>query len=487
MSFLRFFGLFAVCTMLLFGVGTIEAKIPGGYTEIYRSSVSSGGRVVYLGTYGYDIGGSCEVYVTHNTTSRSLTNAGFFLEPAETPVDAREHQKSNEKDLCNKISDLQGGLNMTLSGSPNSGEYSGKILIKSTPGFYALYFYNCRDNDVELTGHAIQWNRDPPPNGEINYLQVGDWPKPMLYLFFFLVHLAMLFVWIWYLKKSARENRYKIHYYFIALLLLYGLCMLMQMVKYDQFRQTGLTTEVIHGFYGLFLILRGSILVIGIILLGTGWSVLKPHLGDREKKIFAAVIPLQLVVNIAQVILEELSEGSESYVSWQDTLRVLDVICCCIILLPVVWSIKTLKDSSGTDGKVATNLVRLKQFRALYVVLVAYVYYSRIVITVTQDSLHYRYTWVATFLREIGTIFLFLYVGTRFRPCDRNPYLRLDAEDLEVVEVQRELEQMEEAGSSGFDNEPHDGAVGHGRLGQGGTAGAMLEHTRNVGRGNDTE
>ena len=31
-----------------------------------------------------------------------------------------------------------------------------------------------------------------------------------------------------------------------------------------------------------------------IILIGTGWSLLKPFLNDREKKIFLIVLPLQV-------------------------------------------------------------------------------------------------------------------------------------------------------------------------------------------------
>jgi len=262
---------------------------------------------------------------------------------------------------------------------------------------------------------------------------------------------------------------------------LYSLCLLMQAINYDQFRRTGNTTPVVHGFYGLFVILRGFILVIGIILLGTGWSILKPHLGDREKKIFAVVIPLQLIVNVAQVVLEELSEGSESWLSWKDTLRILDIVCCCVILLPIVWSIKVLKDASSTDGKVAVNVARLKQFRTLYIVLVAYVYYTRIVMVIIEESLHFRYTWCAMFFTELGTMLFFIFVGVRFRPCDKNPYLKLDVEDLEITEVQRELEERERvAEEAAFDNEPHEGGAlaTSANMGQGGTASAMVESTK---------
>ena len=40
----------------------------------------------------------------------------------------------------------------------------------------------------------------------------------------------------------------------------------------------------------------GTMLFLVIILLGTGWSLLKPFLSDREKKIFLTVLPLQVCI-----------------------------------------------------------------------------------------------------------------------------------------------------------------------------------------------
>ena len=39
---------------------------------------------------------------------------------------------------------------------------------------------------------------------------------------------------------------------------------------------------------------------------------------------------------------------------------------CCLILLPIVWSIRHLRESSEVDGKAARNLERLKRFRKFY-------------------------------------------------------------------------------------------------------------------------
>jgi hypothetical protein len=72
-----------------------------------------------------------------------------------------------------------------------------------------------------------------------------------------------------------------------------------------------------------------------ILLIGTGWSLLKPFLNDREKKIIAVVLVLQVCVsergcegealaqcrrqvldNVALVVLEEMAPGSQEWYTW---------------------------------------------------------------------------------------------------------------------------------------------------------------------------
>jgi Lung seven transmembrane receptor len=57
-----------------------------------------------------------------------------------------------------------------------------------------------------------------------------------------------------------------------------------------------------------------------------------------------------------------------------------DIICCCAILFPIVWSIKHLREASQTDGKAARSLHKLTLFRQFYVMVVSYIYFTRIVV-----------------------------------------------------------------------------------------------------------
>ena len=61
-------------------------------------------------------------------------------------------------------------------------------------------------------------------------------------------------------------------------------------------------------------------------------------------------------------------------------MRQVDIICCCAILFPIVWSIKHLREASQTDGKAARSLHKLTLFRQFYVMVVSYIYFTRIVV-----------------------------------------------------------------------------------------------------------
>jgi hypothetical protein len=97
--------------------------------------------------------------------------------------------------------------------------------------------------------------------------------------------------------------------------------------------------------------LKGVMLFTILALIGTGWTFIKPFLSDKDKKVFLVVIPLQILDNIALIIIEETTPGAQGWFTWKDIFRLVDILCCGAILIPIVWSIKHLKEASKTDGK----------------------------------------------------------------------------------------------------------------------------------------
>jgi cell division protein FtsW (lipid II flippase) len=62
--------------------------------------------------------------------------------------------------------------------------------------------------------------------------------------------------------------------------------------------------------------IRGIMLFVVILLIGTGWTFIKSYLNDKDKKILLVVIPLQVLANIAMIVVGESSPGSQQWLTW---------------------------------------------------------------------------------------------------------------------------------------------------------------------------
>jgi hypothetical protein len=116
-------------------------------------------------------------------------------------------------------------------------------------------------------------------------------------------------------------------------------------------------------------------------------------------------------------------------------LRLVDIICCGAILVPIIWSIKHLRDAAAIDGKgnhlastqlysfarhgparepllthyghsaaAKRNMEKLKLFREFYLLVVTYIYFTRIIVFLLDATLHYQYVWLGEFFTELATL-----------------------------------------------------------------------------------
>merc|ERR1711991_18289 len=95
------------------------------------------------------------------------------------------------------------------------------------------------------------------------------------------------------------------------------------------------------------------------------------------------------------------------------------------------WSINHLREASQIDGKAARNLNKLKLFRQFYLMVVSYIYFTRIIIFLMDATLPFRYVWLGDFFAELATIIFFCISGYMFRPLQENPYLTLRADETD--------------------------------------------------------
>ncbi|XP_055763150.1 protein GPR108-like isoform X2 [Salvelinus fontinalis] len=352
-----------------------------------------------------------------------------------------EEEKPEPKE--EKVGRING---LTLDVQKINGSYSFSfhmVIGQLDEGLYNLDFHYC-DNILPGTNHPYTLNVEVTEKNPGGYLSAAEIPLPRLYIFMAGVFFIIAMVWVYTLLKH-RYSVFKIHWLMAALAFTKSISLVFHSINYHFINTEGHPIEGWAVMYYITHLLKGALLFITLALIGTGWAFVKYILSDKEKKIFMIVIPLQVLANVAYIIIESTEEGSSEYALWKEVLFLVDLICCGAILFPVIWSIRHLQEASSTDGKAAMNLEKLKLFRHYYVMIVCYIYFTRIIAILLKVTVPFQWQWCYEFLVEVSTLVFFVLTGYKFRPASNNPYLQLplDEEDVEMDEVLTESGMLE--------------------------------------------
>lgn len=256
-----------------------------------------------------------------------------------------------------------------------------------------------------------------------------------MYLVMSLVFGGLAALWIFHLRRN-RERINKLHHAMTALVLLKAVALLFEAVRYHSIRTLGHPTGWSIVYY-IVNFTRGMLFFTVILLIGMGWSMVKPFLNTRERRIMLVVLPLQVLVNVGIIVADEASPGSILSSVWKQLFHLLDVVCCFLVLLPIGWSMRQLRTAAAADGRAQKTLDRLSRFQGFYLYTVAYIYATRILLFLLSETLSYQHTWVAAFLSEVATAAYYTGTGWRFRPTSDNPYARVavdESDDEGVIE-----------------------------------------------------
>lgn len=311
-----------------------------------------------------------------------------------------------------------------------------EVSNKVDEGLYNLYFHSCPNYDMNSL-YSLQFDVDIEEKNGQNYLSAGEMPLPALYFMMSLLFFLSGLFWVFILKKS-KHPVFKIHYLMAVLVFLKSLSLLFHGINYHFIQTKGEHVEAWAILYYITHLLKGAVLFITIVLIGTGWTFIKHILADKDKKLFMIVIPLQVLANVAEIIIAESEEGDKEHSTWRDIFILVDLLCCGAILFPVVWSIRHLQEAAGTDGKAATNLRKLKLFRQFYIMIVCYIYFTRIIVYLLKITVAFQYAWLDEMFKEMATYVFFVLTGYKFRPVSQNPYFSMhtdDDDDDDEVEV----------------------------------------------------
>nr|XP_012291479.1 protein GPR108 isoform X1 [Aotus nancymaae] len=328
-------------------------------------------------------------------------------------------------------------LVLGLSHLNNSYNFSFHVVIGSQAeeGQYSLNFHNC-NNSVPGKEHPFDMTvmiREKNPDG---FLSAAEMPLFKLYMVMSACFLAAGIFWVSILCRNT-YSVFKIHWLMASLAFTKSISLLFHSINYYFINSQGHPIEGLAIMHYITHLLKGALLFITIALIGSGWAFIKYVLSDKEKKVFGIVIPLQVLANVAYIIIESREEGTSDYGLWKEILFLVDLICCGAILFPVVWSIRHLQDASGTDGKVAVNLAKLKLFRHYYVMVICYVYFTRIIAILLRVAVPFQWQWLYQLLVEGSTLAFFVLTGYKFQPAGDNPYLQLPQEDEEDVQMEQ--------------------------------------------------
>jgi uncharacterized membrane protein len=140
--------------------------------------------------------------------------------------------------------------------------------------------------------------------------------------------------------------------------------------------------------------------------------------------------------------------------NWQSIALLVDLLCCAAILVPVVWSIRHLREAAASDGKAAVSLAKLRLFRRFYVMVLCYLYgkgsaftlgcmilgkrlskvhlgrvghaVTRVVVYLMESTLEFHILWVSSLFGEITTLVFFVVTGSATRGTARGCWVEVD-------------------------------------------------------------
>eukprot|EP00795_Rhopilema_esculentum_P010871 gene10871-19691_t len=284
-------------------------------------------------------------------------------------------------------------LPLNLTGNMFAGTIT-IIINEGNEGLYNLYFHNCYTDTpvkIDMKLRIIEHNKD-------TFLAAGEIPLPTIYGVISVIFFIAGCVYLSILRK-LREWTFKIHYLMAVVVFLKSFSLIFHAINYYYIGKDGRRMESWAVLFYITHLLKGALMFTCIVLIGTGFFFVKQVLSTKEKRIFMIVIPLQILANVASIMIDSTEEGKAQYKTWISS-----------------SSIRHLQEASKTDGKAAISLAKLKLFRHFYVLI----------------TVPFNYIWLDPLCTELASLLFFVVTGYKFRPAASNPYLHVPEEDEDV-------------------------------------------------------
>ncbi|KAI8367551.1 lung seven transmembrane receptor-domain-containing protein [Radiomyces spectabilis] len=311
--------------------------------------------------------------------------------------------------------------------SPWTMPWQTQVTVDSSEeGLWEVLFINCKEGStasLRLSTELIN------PNN--NHLSAGDSPLPTVYAVACVAYILVAGYWFSLLTFRQDTKVFRAHWLMLLLIIFIFINKALQSAKYHYMKIGVLSEGWRIGFY-LFASVKGILSILILVLLASGWMFIKPFLSSKDKKVISAIVPLQVLANVASAIGSEAAVGSADWSFWNMLLPLIDLTACGVVLWTILQTRKHLGAATSAD-KEMDILNKYKLWSTFYIVTLVYIYITRILVTLLQASLPFQYvTWLGEAVNEVATLLFYAFIGYKFRPYPDNPYTQVpDRDDLE--------------------------------------------------------
>lgn len=254
-------------------------------------------------------------------------------------------------------------------------------------------------------------------NGRNSYLSADKMTLPYIFLWAGLAHLALLVVWVWTLWNSPSREIFALHWLMLMLLILKIFSIFCESFMYFSMASSGAPNGWKVAFY-FFQAARSLFIFFIVLLIGSGWRLMRSHIVPQDRYLFWIVLPLQLIANIGIAASDELTLNQH----WFYFFQILDILCCILVLSPAL-------EPAERPQKRSQMIDRLRYF---YVLLICYIYATRVLTQILPLLLPANSAWVSNLTSELATILFFFFAGREFRPSRDNPLFAAVDESKEI-------------------------------------------------------
>lgn len=409
---LRFVCLSVLLLALLAGADALRHK--------HALRLKSGTPAYYLERFSFLPGGTAKMRISHAIPREEISKVTLgLLALVSSDGKPRFNYTGNACPLDPNL------LSSELHGGQNTKFKAFRIFWKGEDLFYEV--------PREMRGvwhwHLIVCGPVPSPrkvvinldldnialNGESTYLSAEEIPLPHMFSWSGLAYVGLACTFALLLYRSPRRDVFALHMLMLCLIGLKILAIFCESFLYFSLSASGQPHGWNVAFY-FFQAARGLFVFLLVLLIGSGWRLMR-SLRPSDRYLFWIILPLQLVANLGLAAVEE------KYLPelWFFIFQLLDILCCILVLSPIL---------EPSDRQKRPQ--QLEILRNFYIILISYIYATRVISTVLHMFLPPNSRWITKLLTELATIAFFTFVGLEFRPAKDHPFFTATEEGKEV-------------------------------------------------------